>query len=440
MNVTVETLGACKKLVRVEVDVATVDAAFESTTREFMKLARLPGFRPGKAPRHLVTKAFDSQIQEEVKRKLISENFRKALEEQKLHVVGRPEIEEIQFAQAKPLQFAATLETAPDFELPDYKGLPLKREVRIVTEEDIARALQLLQEQRSTYLDVQRPLKDGDFAVVSYTGTTEGKPLTEFAPTARGLTEKKDFWLQIAPGSFIPGFTEQLVGASAGEKRTVTVDFPADFVTPQLAGRQGVYEVEIVQVKEKAIPELTDDLAKAYGAENAAALREGVKHDLESELTFKQKRSTREQLVRELLQRVTCDLPESVVQNETRSVVYDLVRENTQRGISREVIDQQKDQIFSFASNTARERVKTTFILGRIAEKENLSVDNQELSHRIMLMAQQHDIKPEKLVEQLRERNGLAEVEEQILSSKVLDFLEQHAAVEEVLPPAGTPA
>jgi trigger factor len=387
----------------------------------------------------LVVKAFDSQIQDEVKRKLISENFRQAISDQKLQVVGRPDIEEIQFGRGQALQFAATVETAPEFELPDYKGLPIKREVRTVTEEDLVRALQLLQEQRATYVDVQRAVKEGDFVVVHYTGSSEGKPLTELAPTAKGLTEKRDFWVQVTPGSFIPGFTEQLVGAQAGEQRVVNLQFPADFVTPQLAGLPGTFQVEVVQVKEKLLPEINDEFAKAYGAENAEALRAGVRRDLEAELQYKLKRTTRDQIIRELLQRVRCELPESVVQHETKSVVYDVVRENQQRGISREVIDRQKEQIFSFATSTARDRVKTTFILGRIAEKEGLTVTRDELTQRVVALAHQYEVPIEKFVKQLRERDGLAEVEEQILSAKVLDFLEQHAAVEDVLPPGGTP-
>jgi trigger factor len=431
-----ENLAPCKKLLRVEVEVAAVDAEFEKTTREFMKLARLPGFRPGKAPRHLVMKAYTAQIDEEVKRQLISDSFRQAVKDQKLHLVGQPDIEEIQFGRGQALQFAATVETAPEFELPEYKGMPVRREVRIVTDDDIERALGVLREQRAIYTDMARPVQDGDFVVVNYTGTSEGKPITEIAPTARGLGEKKEFWLHVAKDSFIPGFTEQLVGAQAGEKRTVAVAFPADFVTPQLAGKPGNFEVEVVQVKEKALPELNDEFAKSYGAENVERLREGVRKDLENELKYKTKRTTRDQLMRELLNRVNFDLPESVVLNETRHVVYDLVRENQQRGVSREAIDQQKDQIFSFATHSAKERVKAAFVLGRIAEKEGLKAEPKEVTQRILVLAEQYQIKPDQLIKQLQERNGVAEIEEQIVTSKVMDLLEQHARFEDVLPGA----
>lgn len=434
MNVTVENLGPCKKLLRVEVDAPAVDATVEEITRDFQRQARLPGFRPGKAPRHLVVKAFSPQIDDEARRKLVSEGYRKAVTDNKLRVVGEPDFEEIQFSRGQAFQFAVTLETAPDFELPDYKGLPVKREVAVVTEADMERALSVLREQRATYLDVARPVQDGDFVVVHYTGTCEGKPITDLAPTARGLTEKKDFWLHVAPDSFIPGFTPQLVGAVAGEKRTVTVDFPADFVARELSGRKGEYQVEIVQVKEKILPELDDAFAQSFGAQEMARLREGVRTDLQNELNYKIKRSVRDQLVTQLLSRVKCELPESIVLNETRNVVYDIVRENQQRGIAKELIEREKDQIFSAANTSAKDRIKRAFVLGRIAEQEGIKADQNEIAHRIMILADQYKMKPEQMAKQLRDRDGFGEIAEQIVLAKVLDFLELHAKVEDALP------
>src|SRR5262249_20775263 len=156
----------------------------------------------------------------------------------------------------------------PEFELPEYKGLPVTREMASVTEADVERAFNVLREQRITYKDVARPAQADDIVVVNYSGTTDGKPLVEIAPTARGLTQQKGFWLQIQAGCFIPCFTEQLMGTAGGDKRTVTVDFPPDFVAPALSGKKGVYEVEILQVKERVLPEPNDDFARAYGAEN----------------------------------------------------------------------------------------------------------------------------------------------------------------------------
>lgn len=438
MNVTVETLAPCKRLVRVELDEKAVETAFENMTNEFQRGAALPGFRPGKAPRHMVLQRHAADIEQEVKRKLIPDSYRKAVEEQKLRVVGYPDIEEIQFGRGKPLQFAATVETMPEFELPEYKGLTVKREAKSVTDADVESALNVLREQRVTYLDVQRPVKAGDFVVINYTATCEGKPLTDIVPTARGMTEQKNFWVEVKPGSFVPGFTEQLVGRSAGEKQTVNVTFPKDFIAAGLAEKPGVYEVEVVQVKEKALPDLNEDFAQSFGAESLAKLHEGVRSDLENELKFKQDRAARNQIVSALLAAAQFELPESVVQAETRSVVYDLVRENQERGVSREAIEKQKDEIYNFAAGSARERVRAMFILNRIAEKENIRVEQQELAQRVYQMAQANGVPVEKFAKELSERSGYAGIQQDLQTAKTLDFLVKEAKFEEA--PAGAGA
>lgn len=431
MNVTVENLAPCKKLMRVEIEAQKVDATFDEVTKEFQREAVLPGFRPGKAPREMVLHKYSKDIEQEVKRKLISDSYKQAVDEQKFDVLGYPDIEEIQFSRGQPLQFAATVETAPEFELPEYKGIPVKREARGVTDEDIERAMEALREPRATFQNVPRPIQNGDIAVVNYTGSCEGKPITEIAPTAQGLTEKKNFWVDVPSQSFIPGFSEQLLGAQSGEKRTVTVDFPADFVTPQLAGKKGSYAVEIVEVKEKVLPAVDEEFAKSYGAENLEKLRAGVRHDLENELKFKENKSIRNQLVRSLLERSHFELPETAVANETRNVVYDIVQENAKRGVSRQVIEEQKEKIYTAATHGARERVKVAFLMQRIAEKEDIKVSQEEIARRIQSLAAMYQIPPEKFAKDLQKRNGLIEIFDQVMNEKVLDLLQEKARVEE---------
>ena len=434
MNVTVENLAPCKKLLRVEVDAKAVDAAFDSTAKEFQKQAALPGFRPGKAPRAMVLKKYETDIKAEVKRKLIGDAYRQAVGEKKISVVGHPDIEEIQFGPGQALQFAATIETAPEFQLPDYKGLPAKREVKSVTDADVERALNLLAQQHVKFETVAREVRLGDIAVVNYTGTCEGKPITELAPTAKGLAEQKKFWVEVGVETFLPGFAAQLAGARAGEKRAVNTDFPADFATKELAGKKGVFDVELVEVKEKALPPVDDAFAKKYGAENLEKLRAGVRQDLENELKYSQTRALRGQIVRGLLDRVNFDLPETAVAHETRNVVYDIVRENSQRGVGRDVIEKQKDEIYSAATRSAKERVKLSFLVQRIAEQENIKVSQEDVLRRAQALAAMYQIPPEKFLKDLQKRNGVTELYDQVAQEKVLAFLEQNAKIEDVSP------
>ncbi len=439
MNVTVENLAPCKKLVRIEIAATEVDETFASITKDYQKQAALPGFRPGKAPRDMILKKYEQDISAEVKRKLTSDSYRKALEEKKLDVLGYPDIEEIQFGRGQSLQYAATVETAPEFELPDYKGLPVKLEARTVNDEDMTRALDTLRQQQVSFNTVDRAAQTTDIAVVNYTGIVDGKPITDLAPTAKGLTAQQNFWVELDGKNFIPGFAEQLLGAKTGDKRTVNVEFPADFVAPQLVGKKGVYEVEVVEVKEKVLPVLDDAFAKSFSAESLDKLREGVRKDLENELANSRNKSIRSQLIRALLDRVNFELPESAVAQETKNVVHDIVRENHKRGISRDLIEQQKEQIYSAAASGAKERVKVSFLLQKIAEKEDIKVGQDEIAQRIGNMAAAYQIPPDKFIKDLQKRNGIVEIYDQLMNEKVVDLLQANAKLEEA-PVAATPA
>ena len=179
MNVSVENLGPCKKLLRVEVPVEQVNAAFDTVTASFQKQAQLPGFRPGKAPKHLIVKSYESQINDEVRKKLFSDSYAAASGQEKLRILATLDVEELAFGRGLPFSYTATLEHAPEFEVPEYKGIKAQRPVAQPTEADVERALNILREQQVRYNDVSRAIQADDIAVVNYKGTLDGKPLTD---------------------------------------------------------------------------------------------------------------------------------------------------------------------------------------------------------------------------------------------------------------------
>lgn len=434
MNLTVQDIGPCKKLLTFEIEAEAVTKAFEEIEREFQREARLPGFRPGKAPRELVLKRFSREIEQEAKQKLIREHYQNGLKEKKLEVVRVLNVEEGSCVKGQSMQFVVTVETEPQFELPEYRGLPAKRETRTVTEDDIARALEALREQRADFVLVDRPAADGDMVVVNYTGFCEGRPIGELAPASRGLAQHKDFWIELKPGSFLPGFAEQLVGVKAGDKRSVQVEFPTHFPVAPLAGKKAVYQVEVVGVRQRQLPPLDEKFAQSWGAESMEKLREGVRADLQNELNQKTKRSIRNQLIRALLDRVSFELPESLVQEETRAVVYDIVSDSQERGVSKEALERQKDEIYAVASRSARDRVKLAFLFSKIAEREGIRVEPEAVNARLVVLANAANKPLQQFVQELKDSGGMQRVAEQLLHEKVLDFLQEHARIEDVPP------
>ena len=434
MEVTITDLSPCKKQLRIEIDAETVDAKFDAVAKDFRRHAHLPGFRPGKAPLANVMRSYGDKIGEEAKRTLMSDSYSKALKENELRPVIMPEIEELQFGHGKPFQYLATLEVTPAFELPEYSGLEVEKERRTVSDEDITKALDTLREQRVSYADVDRPAGEDDFIVVNFSGTIDDKPITDLVKVARGLTEQKNFWLHKTQNQLIPGIVEELIGSGKGDKKTVTVTIPDDFIYEELIGKEAKYEIEIVQVKEKSLPELDDDFAKAFGADGMDKLREGIENDLKNELEYSQKKSIRNQCVDKLLSAVTCDLPETIVNEATRAGVHNIVQQNHQRGVGKEIIEENKDRIYANAKSDAEVRVRANYILSRIAEKEGIKVTEQEVSRQIAAIAAQQKVKPQKLAQQLKDNGTLYQIQEEIMNGKVIDFLEEKAKVTEIDP------
>ena len=192
--------------------------------------------------------------------------------------------------------------------------------------------------------------------------------------------------------------------------------------------------MEIVEVKEKIAPAIDDEFAKKYDAENLVKLREGVQRDLENELKYSQMKAVRSQVITGLLGRVNFDLPETAIAHETRNVVYDIVRENSQRGVPKELIEKQKEQIYSAAANSAKDRVKLAFLVQRIAEKEEIKVSQEEVVQRAQTLAMSYQMPFDKFIKDLQKRNGVNELYDQVSHEKVLAFLEQNAQIEEVQP------
>jgi trigger factor len=433
MAVTIENTAPCHKKLRIEVAAERVAGTRAEILQEFRKVAAIPGFRPGKAPEPMVEKRYAGQIDEELRKRLIPESYRETLGEQKLKVIGYPQIESVEYKPGSALVYTAAVDTAPEFSLPDYKGIPVKKKTVTVKDEEINKTIDSLREQQAEFTAVEgRAIQTGDFAVINYTGVADGKPISELLPDAKELGENKDFWLLISVDSFLPGFCDQLVGAKAGEKRQVLVDFPADFPQKAVAGKKATFFVDVVSIKEKKLPEVNDEFAKKVGLDNVEKLKDAVRKSLVTEAESQQDSEVRRQIADYLLGKVEFELPESLVKQETRSIIYEVVRENSLRGASKEQLEEKKDEIFGFATQNAKGRLRTSFILDAIAEAEQIKVEEVEIEQRIAEVAQRSRTTPEKLKAELAEKNGFGEIEEQILVGKTLDFLVANAKIETI--------
>lgn len=425
MNVAIEEISACQKRLKIELPANRVNDELGKLAQEFQKQVKLPGFRPGKAPLGIVEKRYVKEIDEEFKRTIVPNVFRDAVKQKNLKVVGSPKVEDIHFERGLSLSFSAIVDTAPEFQLPDYKNLKLTtKPAEVVDNKKITEVLERLASQWADYKPIEgRALQEGDFAVIDFKGSLDGKPLSEILPNGGSLAGGEKFWLWAKKDIFLPGFAEQLFGANPGDKREVKVTFPADIGHEELKDKTAVYDVTLLELKERALPVIDEAFAKERFQQGLEELKEHVKKDLEGEATKQADREQTQELIQQLLAAAKFELPESVVQHETQKILYDIVRRNQQAGIPEASLEEKKQEIVTTATTSARERVKLGFLISRIAEQEKIEVTQDELNTEIQTLSYMYRMTPQKLVEQLYKSNALGEVEERILSRKTLEFL-----------------
>lgn len=432
MNVTVEQLPNCLATLKIELPAAKVASTRDAIVGEYSKVAKLPGYRPGKAPRAVVERKYKKEIKEELERKLLGDSTRQAIAEQKLRVLQIANVEDVTFAEGQPLSFTATVVTQPEFELPIYKGLLVSLKDATVGDAEIEESIENLREQAADFTDVEgRGAQMEDFVVVDYTGTIDGKPVHEVFPKAgKPLSGNEDFWIRMTPEAFFPGYTANLVDAKVGDARKFEVEVPSDFPVPGMPGQKIAYEVVLKGIKQKVLPALDDEFANTVAkGKTLAELREMAREELGRQKKSQVETEKRNELMRQLLAGVECELPTNLVRQETQRILSDIVRENQERGVAEEVLKQNEKELVGAAAVNARDRIKGTFVLMRIAEKEGIKVTREELWGRIAGMAQKYEMTFEKMAKELEKRGAMDQIGEEILSAKVLDFLASNASV-----------
>ena len=433
MKVDVEKQPDSTSTLYIQLPPDEVSKEWDAIANSFARFAKIPGYRPGKAPRKVIEAKFKKEIQDELEKKLVSKSYHEAIEQEKLRVVSLTNLEDVKFGDDKSLRFRATVVTAPEFDLPEYKNIKVELPDTKVSEAEVDAALERLREQSADFVDVpERGLEMEDFAVIDFEGSIDGKPVSEIAPNAsKSLQGNKKFWLHLAPDNFLPKFCEQIIGQKPGETRTVTVDFPADFPVTELAGKQATYTVTLREIKQKVLPPLDDAFAaKLVPDKKLSDLRHMIEHDIEHEKEHEVERAKESQIVKYLHERIQFDLPPALLKNETRRALGELVQRNRERGIPDEMLKGKEKELVEAAGGLAAHRLKTNFILSRIAEREGIDVSRQDVDLRIRQEAARYNVSPDKMRKELEEHDGINALAEQILLGKTLDFLKANVSVE----------
>lgn len=434
LNVKVEDRGPCRKILRIEVPAGIVSEEYGRVVEAFSRAARVDGFRPGRAPRAIVERRFAKEILEETKDQVLPRSYQAALKQAGLEPVAVVGMSEVELLKDQPLVFEVTVDVPPAFDLPDYRGIPVKDQKPALTEARVDEAIGRLRERRARFEDCADGVAlEGDLVRLDYTGTCDGRPISEVDGAAEVLAQAKDFWVPLGdPREVVPGMSARLKGGRVGETREVAVTFPAEFPIAALAGRAAVYQVTIKAVRRRVLPEWDEAFLQSVGAASVEELREHVRRGLaEADETLERRRREGE-IIQWLLEHTRIEaLPPSVVEEETRAAIRDIVYENARRGVPREKIEESRDDIFEAATKSSADRLRLMYILRRIAAAEGITATDGDLERHIEGLAMRAGMTPERLRGELERREGaLEDLRREARARKTLQWLLDAARVE----------
>ena len=437
MKTDVQDINPTRKTIAVSVTSEEITKQEAKLIKDFQRQAKIPGFRPGKAPENMVRSRFAKDIQQELKQRIISQAHQEGVAGADFEVFTIVELEEGEITSGQDAVITFTVDVIPEFNLPAYEGLKVSAEPTDASDEEVTKMLDQILSQRAEFNVAEKAAEKGDYVQCGYVGKIGDELVADLVPDATMYGSQKTTWEEAgsedAPG--VRAIIDGLVGMKAGDTKEVTMEFPEDFKPEALAGKTAVYSLEAKEVREKVMPEMDEAFFKSLQVKDEAELRERIAENISNQKKQQNANAERKQITEELLKAVDFPIPESGVERETESVLRDFMRRNMQQGVSAEDFEKHKESLHEGASKAAHDRLKSRLILTKIAEKEKIKVENEDFSRMIMMEAQQSGQNPEKVVKELRkDQSRINDMRREIILGKTMDWLLEKAERSEAEP------
>ena len=417
--------NSTQREIAVEVPADIVSRETEFVIQKFQKMAKLPGFRKGKVPPSVVRQRFAEDIKTEVVEQLVPKYFRQETERQGLHPVSQPRVTDLHIHDGEPLKFKASFEVLPDFEVQGYNEIKVERPDVSVSDEEVEKTLNQLREQNATYNAVEgRPLQDGDFAQVAFKGTPQGEP--EAQPVSMD-----DVMVELGGSNTIPEFTENLRGANAGDEKTFTVKYADDFSDERLKGRSFDYAVKVNAIKTKQMPELNDDFAKELGPQFTTVdqLKTAIRENLETEKKHRSEHESKDKIVDELVKANPIEVPEALIEHQVDLRLERGLRALAQQGMKTEDMRRMDfGRLRAGQRDAAKKEVQVALLLEKIADKEQVSVTDEDVEKEIQILAAQSQQSVDAVRARLIKEGAIDRIRNRIRTDKTLEMLYSRSA------------
>jgi trigger factor len=421
------TEATCKRELELEIPAENVTKATEKVARDLAKVARVPGFRPGKAPVTLIRRRFAEDIQGEVVQSLVPEYLEKALDEKKLIPVTRPAVDKVDFKEGEPLRFRAVFEVLPEFELGDYKNLAVNIDAVEAGNAQVDKTIEEMRERAATFVPVEgRAAKDGDYVLIKLSGMPVG---------GGDPVQADNVMCHIGAEETLESFTENLRGASSGDTKKFRSQYPDDYPDEKLAGKAYDYAVEVQGIKEKKLPELNDEFAKDAAGEKGgfstlAEMRQLVTKDLEAAKEDQQQSQAREKILEALVKQHDFPVPEALVEHQMDVRLERTVRTLAAQGVDPRAVNVDWVALRKRQHDRAVDDVKAELLIDRIAEAESIDTTDEEVEKQIEALAERGGESATALRARLTKQGALDRMKSKLRSDKTIDWLYRNTRIE----------
>lgn len=423
MRVEVREVSPVVREVVVEVPPEAVSAELDRIYRDLRRRVKVPGFRPGHIPRSVLEQRYGSDVREEAAKHLVAETLPGALKEAGVVPVAEPAVQRQPLAGSQPLRYTARCEVKPAIDVRDYFDVEVEAAAADLSDGEVEAELERLREQRAELRPVEgrNRIEAGDYVVLDYDGTIDGRPFE--GGSAR------DRVLQVGSGSTIPGFEDRLLGAELGRERTFTLDLPAEMGNKKVAGKRAQFRVQVKEIKEKFVPALDDELAQSLGAQSVADLRGKVRAELERRARIRAERETNERLVDAILARNPFDVPPSLVEAEVESGLREAQVGLSMMGIDPRSVPFGERQIRQDLRSRAERRARRRLLLEAIADRESIEVGDDDLDAQIRAYSEATGQALAKVRQTYAKPERRERLRAQVREEKVLDLLRSRARI-----------
>ena len=396
MNCKVEkTKNANEVKMEITIEAEKFKNAIKKVYFQNAKYFNIPGFRKGKAPQAIVEKYYGKEIfYEDAFNEIAGEEYEKAVEENKIDVVSKPEIDIVQMEKGQDLIFTATVQTKPEVKLKQYKGIEIPKIEYNVKESDIENQLKQMQEQNARMLSVETPVEKGNTVVIDFEGFVDG--------VAFDGGKAENHSLEIGSGTFIPGFEDQIIGMKLDEEKDIKVKFPDEYFSKDLAGKDAVFKVKLHEIKKKELPELDDEFAKDVSEfDTLKELKESIKEKLEKQNQEREKYEKQDAVIRKVVDGLTVDIPSGMIEIEIDNMVKEMEQRMSYQGIKLEqylkMVNKTEEEFRKEYEPQAIDAIKSRLALEEIIKQEKIEASEDEVKEKIKEMAQNYGKKPEEL-------------------------------------------